>query len=574
MPAGRASNGIAPPGRDSLRSRPSGLTKTALMLFLFVAMLPRASGQVYLAGGPGGPPAASYTLSGTVINSVTGDGVPYALVQVMDRAQLTGPEGEFRFEGLPAAEVTPYARKPGFFNAQERADRSGGSWRQDKTVKLGPDTQPVILKLLPEGVVSGVVTGTDGEPVEGVTLVPHFQQIMNGRRQWEFGQATTSNEDGEFRIANLLPGTYFLSARPQPKRVVRGRQPRQSDEGYAPVFYSAAPDLASATPIVIQPGARADVSLSLQIERTFRVSGRISGYDLGQGVSLQLKTPSGDEVPMDINLDPPSGAFEASMVPAGSYILRAFASRPSGRWSHDPGQSLLAELPLQIRGDVSNVHLVLQPAPMIPVVVRQEFTNSQERPEGVSAKLRQAQLVSVRLLSLDRRNSDVFARFNGPPETSPFVLADAEPGKYRVEITPNGPWYVASAQFGGTDLAHEDLVIYPGASQPLEVVVRDDAASLDVSLQSDESETQGTVLIVPDRRLAPPQLRNARMGDVGRFGGLAPGDYRVFAFDDISGLEYMNADVMREYFPKSARITLQANDRASVHLELIHRGEP
>jgi len=568
LPAGTCWNSLAAKRRE-WKGSVSSCAGSGLLLFLILAILSRVSAQVY--SQPGGVSPGKYTLSGTVINTATGEGVPHALVQVLDRAQLTGAEGEFRFEGLPSAELMPVAHKPGFFNSEERSSRSGGPGSQDKLVKLGPDTRPIIIKLQPEGVISGSVTGSEGEPVEGVMLQLHHQQVVNGRREWAVEGPGKSNEDGEFRIANLLPGTYFLSARPEPKRVVRGTRPSRVEEGYASMFYSGAPDLTSAAPIAVQAGGNAQVNLSLRSEPTFRVAGTISGYAPGLGVNLQFTTPGGDEVPIDINLDPPTGSFEARMVPAGTYTVRATAFVPA----KGAPQRLLAELPLQVRSNVNNVHLVLQPAPAIPVVVREEFVKSQEQPgfTTVPPGMRGAQMVSVRLFSLGRPNFEVYSRFEGPPENFRLVLADAEPGKYRVEITPNGgPWYVASAQFGETDLSREDLVIYPGASQPLEVVVRDDPASLDVTVQLGESDEQALVLIVPDRRISPAQQGYFRRGGVARFNGLAPGDYRIYAFDDVAGLEYMNPEAMRDYFPKSARITLHANDNASVHLDLIRRG--
>jgi len=61
-----------------------------------------------------------YTLRGTVVNSVTGEAVRGALVQIYfngQRSVLTGPDGKFQFDGLPAGQtnITVAARKPGFF---------------------------------------------------------------------------------------------------------------------------------------------------------------------------------------------------------------------------------------------------------------------------------------------------------------------------------------------------------------------------------------------------------------------------------------------------------------------------
>jgi hypothetical protein len=54
---------------------------------------------------------------------------------------------------------------------------------------------------------------------------------------------------------------------------------------------------------------------------------------------------------------------------------------------------------------------------------------------------------------------------------------------------------------------------------------------------------------------------------------LAPGEYRVFAFDRIDGLEYANPEAMRPYLPGAQFIRVAPSGQASVNLELQRRGE-
>ena len=56
-------------------------------------------------------------------------------------------------------------------------------------------------------------------------------------------------------------------------------------------------------------------------------------------------------------------------------------------------------------------------------------------------------------------------------------------------------------------------------------------------------------------------------------GGLAPGEYLVFAFDHVEGLEYSNPDVMDAYASQAAHVTLTAGQQAQVQVELIHAGK-
>src|SRR6266849_154051 len=62
--------------------------------------------------------ASTYTLRGTVVNSVTGEAIAGALVQInsgVQRSLLTGANGKFVFDGMPEGQTNILTRKPGFF---------------------------------------------------------------------------------------------------------------------------------------------------------------------------------------------------------------------------------------------------------------------------------------------------------------------------------------------------------------------------------------------------------------------------------------------------------------------------
>src|SRR5690348_13554740 len=66
--------------------------------------------------------APTFTVQGAVINSVTGEPVHAALVQIHvphQNSMLTAADGKFRFEGIPQSQINLTVRKPGFFSEQE-----------------------------------------------------------------------------------------------------------------------------------------------------------------------------------------------------------------------------------------------------------------------------------------------------------------------------------------------------------------------------------------------------------------------------------------------------------------------
>jgi hypothetical protein len=56
-------------------------------------------------------------------------------------------------------------------------------------------------------------------------------------------------------------------------------------------------------------------------------------------------------------------------------------------------------------------------------------------------------------------------------------------------------------------------------------------------------------------------------------GGLAPGDYQLFAFNRVDGLEYSGRDGLREYLPRATEVRLEAGEKKAIQVDLIERGE-
>jgi protocatechuate 3,4-dioxygenase beta subunit len=161
----------------------------------------------------------SYSLTGTVINDVTGEPVRRAAVQVSGHAgtmALTDAGGRFVLEGLAEGDVFLTAMKPGFYDDETS---------HTAPVRVGKDAPAVILKLTPSAVISGRVTTKDEQPLEGVHIRVLAQQNLEGRIVWADSQnLTVTDEEGEFRGAGLQAGTYSW----RPTKVGRRRARRAS----------------------------------------------------------------------------------------------------------------------------------------------------------------------------------------------------------------------------------------------------------------------------------------------------------------------------------------------------------
>jgi len=156
-----------------------------------------------------------------------------------------------------------------------------------------------------------------------------------------------------------------------------------------------------------------------------------------------------------------------------------------------------------------------------------------------------------------------------------MALQDVEPGKYSAEVMAGGQWYVQSAEYGPANLLSDNFMVGPGQAYPIEIVLRDDGATLTGNLQSaSRNETFATVIVVPQ----PASRRAAKVSQFGSqsgftMNGLAPGDYLIFAFDRIDDLEYANADALQSYASQATHVTLSPDQEMHVVLNLIHTGE-
>src|SRR5215467_1724077 len=134
------------------------------------------------------------TLQGSVVDSVSNQPVPHALVRLTaptPHAALTDSEGKFQFENLPAGSVTLVAEKPGYVSSQS----IGPHFSLPVSVQLAPDSPPAILKLTPESVIFGQVTDERGEPLEGFPVSPWSRSFNTNMGELGLGSSFIAHTD-------------------------------------------------------------------------------------------------------------------------------------------------------------------------------------------------------------------------------------------------------------------------------------------------------------------------------------------------------------------------------------------
>jgi Carboxypeptidase regulatory-like domain len=534
--------------------------------------------------------AAGYPVRGTVVNSITGEAIRGALVQIYSNRQrsvLTGGDGTFQFADVPAGTVNLNVQKPGFFTLQAiQSPRAQAAFAIS-----GPDQAPVVVKLVPEGVISGHISGDGGEPVESFPMQLLVERVENGRRTRAMFRGGQTNDEGEFRIAELSPGKYFVFLGPsfQPEWVFP-QSSQQGARGYPAAFYPGVSDIGAANPVEVAAGQHVELNVDLASQPFHRISGTVSGYVQNAGVNFQVTNATGQQMPAGFRFDQRSGTFQTVWLPAGTYTLTAEMQEPDGRRTYFASQGV------NLTSDLTGIHLHLLPNLSIPVRFRVEQTRSDSsapdvqifvsggRAQGLQRLQGMPSPARVELTPQNEAFSQQRRFSQAEEKDSSIEIPNVPPGVYSVQIFPTGPYYVESARSGSLNLLEQNLTVAPGSAvEPIAIVLRDDFASLEGSVALGAENASAMVIAIPEG--GQQQIRNVdivrpsasfdalRSGAVFEMPQLAPGTYKVLAVDRADDFEYGNPEVLQKYASKGREISLLPNQQAKIELELVHIGD-
>jgi Carboxypeptidase regulatory-like domain len=515
--------------------------------------------------GASAPQATSRprTVGGEVINSVTGQPIARALVQLgSQHAALTDHDGRFEFENVVDGFGVAFASKPGYFP------------RDNAAVALN---QPLTLQLIPEAILSGTITDQAGQPIQNLQVQLKTMQVHLGLRHWQQAQGTTTNAEGEFRFAELQAGEYSLAT----GFFIEGLPEAESSIAFVPLVFPPLAGDGFSGALTLAPGDHIEENLNLQVEKLYPVTGLVHGR-IGQGVSFEVETKDGETISPPARVHQETGAFRL-MLPSGSYRirLRSFAEREQ---LVGTSEITVGHAPLQ------GVSIALDPQAIIPVEVEfQEVNNSaQEGPTNAASSLnislQQADAAGpMRMFSAQQLRGP--AETQAPGSGGPLVFQYVEPGHYELQAQMSPPWYLASASCGNLDLMREPLVIAPGvAACSIRALLRNDSASLKWSIaagepgdENNQANRPETVFVeaIPLGNLTQPvgTVRATGSPAEGTFEGLAPGRYLVIALNHEQELPYRDTTALQRYLTLGQEVTLARNGKSEVQLQ-VAAGEP
>jgi hypothetical protein len=486
-----------------------------------------------------GQPAA-VTFSGVVINAATGVPVSRALVRMNDRAMLTDHEGKFMFDQLTSSgSAVVEVRKPGFYASLEPGLQS----IMLQGVQL---TSPITLRLYPEALITGTITGPDGSPLSRV-FVSALNSVYNETgHQWLPSGHSFTNSRGEFRLA-VPPGDYRIATNFSPR--VGG-----TTNAVLPLAVPSGQEL-----IHMGSGTEQRFDLHPVVSQTYLVDVHIESSQERGFPNLLARSSDGSIFPVMVlhGEEAASGAMRVAL-PSGTFTLIASMNRGEVM---EYGEANVTVADQNLSG------LVLRMAPVAPIPVQivvdpgSTSDKAPPSPQQLGLTMQNAQAVQIGTASFF-----VMARGNQEASFRPT------PGVYRFtsRVTGSG-WFIKSATYGTTDLLRENMTVTWGAGgSPIIVTVSNQTGGLQGSTRLKSTPASSWIDLIPNSPSAVPFYAGRSSADGAfSFPALPPGTYQVVSFESRHSANYRDPSVLLPYATYVRSVTINAGNKATIDLDAV-----
>lgn len=573
------------------------------------------------------PAAKSSSIAGAVVQEPGSQPLKKVLVQIVAEDQkqggnytaLTDADGHFSVENVAPGRYRFFVERTGFTGVNQRGLQSDTNIF---TVPAGQSVTNLLFRMSPTAVITGRIIDEDGDPMSGVNVIA--QKKKAGKATRESVATGTTNDLGEFRLAGLFSGQYWILAVPppdprdyehrekSPPAGGKGATENENDTRYLTTYYPGTSDSLLAAPVALKAGDEMPVNLTLTPARTYCVRGVVTGSD-PQKATLMLVSNGGYSDRASASDIGPDGQFEVRGVAPGSYVAVAY--------SGTEGRLLTARQDVSVvAADVEGVKLIPQPSFTISGHLRTDVEG------GVPANLAQyavnlrpAEVPDDPALFMAR---DFFGANASVDRLGNFNWKDVNPGNYIVQLLgrdAQSGFYLKSVTLAGKDVTTGFTASGPAT---LEVVVgtkagtiegtvaekegSSDSASIDsvstdsasnaptnnasadntspspassntASSSNDHPAANAIVVAVPEDKYRKLPYRFAS-GSTDQFGhfllrGLAPGSYMLYAWRDVEDDVWRDPDFLKSQEANGTSMKVEEGSNQRIDLKLSPAGD-
>ena len=550
-----------------------------------------ASAVAQIAGAA--KPASRAVIEGTVTREPGGEPVKKALIELIaenqaeggDYTAVSGPDGGFHIEGIVPGRYHLFAERTGLLEVDKHRARSASDGRV-LTLSAGQELKDLRITLQAAAVVRGRVTDEDGDPMLNAQVAVLQQTFVGGRSRWEQAGAERTNDLGEYRVAGLAAGNYYVSVTPPPdfKSLIEaaGASPRPATEkaastSYQTTYYPGTSDRSQAAPVQLHAGDEFPANFSLTPSPSLSIRGAVVNLPAKSSAVIMLQS-------RDFNLV----LNGAEMHADGSFVIRDVAPGAYTLLATVEGAQvpMMARQALQIvSNNVDDVRLSPQAGGWI---------HGRLRMENKSGGRFDASQIFLTLRSADGDDDmlgafsmgEGFSHLAHVAADGTFEWKSVPPGNYYVQLAGeggmnddmNGNLFLKSALAGGREVGDAGVSVNGGAVL-LDLVASGDGGVVEgvVTDQKGEPVANAVVVAVPETRLRArvERYRKTVSDQSGRFTlrGVEPGDYTLFSWESVEGEAYYNPEFLKNYEGQGSGLRVSEGDRKTVRVGAIAEGE-
>lgn len=550
----------------SVRRKPAYLIPLALLPVLTgVAQTNRRASEVQ---GPKG--------EGTIHGRVLSDrGQPvsrgritlHSALGVARWQAITGAQGHFRFEGIPAGSYFLSMSHPRYVEARPK---TGGLVETSRTVSIGPvEVVQVDFTAVRGGAITGTIVDRFGEPIPDVSVRAYRYTMRGDRRTLVPAESKScqSNDLGQYRVANLPSGRYVVAAD------YRGELPQDTELGrerfgYAETWYPGHRSATRAQTLRVSAGQdRVGIDFVLEPTTFVEVSGAVvtsSGHP-ARGAEVIVR-PAGElETTTAVTAGTrtsASGAFAVPNLPPGDYLVSARTStRDDGprdveeKRPPEYGQSRVSVGNHSLHG----VSIHLRPG------------------TSLAGQVTADQLLPTRLTALLLPDDAAARSYRAPISARGDFAVTVGPGRYRLRMAglPDN-WVIERAWLGALDVSSSSFAI--SAAQPRTLTVR--LSSLGAALAgtvgravSEPCAECAVVVMAHTSAERAPGGNGVRLAFTDRQGqfavtGLRPGRYSAVALPHLDSDALFDEDFWQFVERNGQQVILAAGEHQHLSVPL------
>lgn len=478
-------------------------------------------------------------------------------------------QGRFFFDNVPLGKYSVQASREGYFT------HPLGTPLPTPVASIAVDSsrvQQIVIDLMPGATIGGRVTDPQGRPLQGVQVSAMKLQYDEGRPAFSAGSLPRTTDDrGEFRLFWFAPGEYYI----------RAEYPNGQNSLARKSYYPGTVDSNMAIPLTVRGGESLEgMNFNIPAASSVRISGQVVLEEQGpaSGVIRTFFLLPQDGRPAEVypleftnTTVPPLGqatsAFSLDLrgVPPGLYDLAPFymdsrSTYHSGRTRIEVGSE-----------DIENLTAVITPNVEVKGRFIVEGNASFQKWNAFQLQLR-AKDAAVPLMS---RSSLATVDASGG-----FVIPNVFEGRYQVylgastgSIPPD--LYISAIRQGALDIRDEGTIEARSSMLPLEIVISSGAGVI----QGTVDAAGGAIPPHADVVLVPQPSRRGNVmfydrtipDDKGqfKFQGIPPGEYKVFAFEQLADSAEQNAAFIARYETLGQPVTVNSKSTTEIRVRLL-----